>query len=354
MILLEKQNKIPRASILEKEIEADVLDERYLEQNPSEFRRFWYKKFPIHISQIIESLLIRKEYDVILSQSEKVGFPLALLMRIFGMKTPHVVIISRITSVSERQSRRKIWFFKRIKNSVSKFLIWSTVQRQLAIEKLGVDPSKIILVKRGTDQKFWKPEYPETNSICSVGMEARDYLTFIEALRPLNIPCHIAAGIARGEMFDTVKKLYQVKDLPEWITVGKKGAIELRELYAKSRFVVVPLIESDSDNGLTTILEAMAMGKAVICSRTEGQVGLLEDGVSGIFVPQGDVNALRGAILELWNDPEKCIEMGKRGREFIEQNHNLEQFVDMVSKEVKSAVPNLVLEEELEFDQVKV
>ena len=34
-----------------------------------------------------------------------------------------------------------------------------------------------------------------------------------------------------------------------------------------SLFVVMPLLESDTDNGITVILEAMAMGKTVICSR---------------------------------------------------------------------------------------
>jgi len=67
--------------------------------------------------------------------------------------------------------------------------------------------------------------------------------------------------------------------------------LELRDLYARSRFVVAPLVPSESDNGVTVILEAMVMGKPVVCSRTRGQVDVVQDGVTGIYVP-GDAVAV--------------------------------------------------------------
>jgi len=333
---LEKQNRMPRVKLLEDKVSATVLDERYLLKQTPGIRRAIYKHIPAHIAQIIEVFFIQHKFDIILSQSEKVAFPLSYLMKILRLKIPHVVIISRITSVDEKQSQRKKWFLKQIKEYVSKFLIWSKVQRQIAIDELGVKPEKIVLLKRGTDQKFWYPKEKETETdmICSVGMEARDYPTLIEAMRGVDIPCHIAVGSTRGELFDTVKRLYDIKDIPSNISVGRKSHEELRSLYQRCRFVVVTLMESDSDNGLTTILEAMAMGKPVICSKTEGQVGIIEDGVTGIFVPQGDKDALKKAITELWDDPEKCREMGIKGRKFIEENHSMEQFVDAIHNEM--------------------
>ena len=52
------------------------------------------------------------------------------------------------------------------------------------------------------------------------------------------------------------------------------------------------------------------MGKPVICSRTQGQVDVIQDGVTGLFVPVGDPVALRRAMLDLWNDPERAEEDG--------------------------------------------
>jgi glycosyltransferase involved in cell wall biosynthesis len=351
---LENGNKIPRASLLDEAINAELLDERYLQEKSSSIRKFFYKFLPVSASQLIEAFFIMNQYDLILSHKEKVGLPLAFLMKILKINKPHIIIISRITSVDEKKSRQKIWFLNKTKDSISKFIIWSSMQRKVAIERLGIAPEKMILVKRGTDQKFWKPQNRQTDMICSVGMEARDYPTLVEALRPLNIPCHIASGIARGEIFNTVKKLRNIKNLPDFITVGKKKPADLRDLYARSRFVVVPLLPTDSDNGLTSILESMAMGKAVICSRVEGQIDVIQEGVTGIFVPQGDVEAMRQAILDLWNDPERCNKMGLAARKYIEKVHNIEQFTDSIKNELESTLRGKYLNQNGVSQQNKV
>ncbi len=159
------------------------------------------------------------------------------------------------------------------------------------------------------DTRFWRPGDAGDageDLICAVGQEMRDYATLIEALRPLDIPCHIAVGTT---IFGTTtdrwwRQSLAQETLPPSVTVGPKSFTELRELYARSRFVVVPLIPSDNDSGITAILEAMAMGKAVIVTDTPGQVGVLEDGVNCLRVAPFDAVALREAITRLWEDPQ--------------------------------------------------
>ena len=335
---LEIEDKIPRVTLLEDAISAEVLDERYLSEKPPYIRRLIYSIIPASIAQIIEALFIMNRFDLILSHTEKVSFPLALILKWFRSSKPHIVVLSRITSVDNERSKKKIWFLKKTRESITSFLIWSSVQRKIAIERFGVDPEKIKLLKRGVDQFFWSPREAETDMICSAGMEARDYPTLVNALRHLEIPCHIAAGATRGDIFKTVERLYSIEDIPEWVSVGPKTQLDLRSLYARSRFTVVPLLQSDSDNGLTTIIESMAMGKPVICSRTEGQIDVIQEGVTGLFFPQGDSEALRNAIESLWNDPERCEEMGRAARAYIVKHHNLEQFVAAIKSEVYRAV----------------
>ena len=334
---LESKDKIPRVSLLEDAISAEVLDERYLLEKPPKFRKLLYRFIPVSIAQLFEALFIMNKYDVILSHTEKVSFPLALVLKWIRSSKPHIVVLSRITSVNRKASRKKVWFFKQIRDSVTCFLIWSSVQRKLAIAKFGAQPDKMILLKRGVDQLFWSPREVKTDMICSVGMEARDYPTLVDALRNLEIPCHIAAGASRGDIFKTIERLHNIKDIPYWITVGPKKPTDLRALYARSRFTVISLLPSDSDNGLTAILESMAMGRPVICSKTEGQVDIIEDGVTGIYVPQGDPDALHDAIHSLWSDPERCEKMGRAAQAFIAKHHNIEQFVAAIKNEIHRA-----------------
>jgi len=165
----------------------------------------------------------------------------------------------------------------------------------------------------------------------------RDYPTLIEAIRPLSIPCHIAAGAVTTGASNPWLRL-DGRELPASLSVGTKSPDALRALYQQSRFVVIPLIPSDTDNGITAALEAFAMGKAVICTDTPGQVGVLEDGVNCLRVPPRNPQALREAILRLWGDPALCVEMGKAGRELVERRHNIEQWVAGVGAAVASAI----------------
>jgi hypothetical protein len=57
--------------------------------------------------------------------------------------------------------------------------------------------------------------------------------------------------VANGSMPDVGVARWGDRPLPTGVTVGAKSYFELRELYARSRFVAVPLLPSDSDNGIT-------------------------------------------------------------------------------------------------------
>ena len=129
-----------------------------------------------------------------------------------------------------------------------------------------------------------------------------------------------------------------VRQSDENITQGRMTLPQLRELYARSRVVIVPLLHSDTDNGVTCILEAMAMGKPVICSRTRGQVDVIQDGVTGLYVPVGDAVALRAAIASLWNDPDRARQMGLNARSYIEKYHTLEMFTATVRTAAEAAL----------------
>lgn len=333
---LEREDRHPRTTYLERSLNATVLDERWLSRVTG-FRCILYKLLPVTISQIIEASLLSRNVDVIFSHTEKVGLPLGLFLKWMRIKTPHVLTIWRITSSDPVQARWKALFMHLTANYFTSIVLWSSNQRKILCERFAVDPKRVHWIRYGVDQHFWRPMDHAKGMICSVGMEMRDYPTLVKALSGTPIRCHIATGQARGELFDTVRRLYQMRDLPDGLTIGQKNYIQLRELYAKSKFVVIPLLETDSDNGLTTIVEAMAMGKPVICSRVEGQIDLIEDGVTGLLVPQGDVEALREAMMSLWLNPQRVRVMGQRARAFIESYHCLEESLDQVIEVVRQA-----------------
>ena len=321
---LEDRDLSPRVSLYERYLESDMLDERFMQRRVPRWRLALYRLVPKPLDQVLEAFIIRNRYDAVVTWAERFGFPFALLLMLTGSKTPNVTLNSWITG------RKKARLLKLVHRRISRILLWSSVQREFAVKELGIPADRITFIRKFADQRFWRPMDVPTDMICAAGMEMRDYPTMIRALQGLDIPCHIAVGLTRGVLFDTVSAIHDMGELPQNITVGRKSSKDLRDLYARSRFVVIPLRPSDTDNGLTCMLEAMAMGKAVICSRTKGQVDVMVDGVTGIFVPQGDPQAMREAIVRLWNDPALAGEMGRKGREHIEKYHSIEQFVDSV------------------------
>ncbi len=328
---LEAASEYPRVTFYRDELNSDMLDEHYLAKAPA-LRRMFYALLPAFFAQVIEAWFVMRRYDAVVSWGERFGLPLAVLMKLTGRRVPHVGIFGWPAKGS------KALMLKFAQSHCHRLVLWSSVQRKKVTEELGVPAGKIDFVKWPVDQKFFRPMERETDMICAVGSEMRDYPTLLAVLKELPIPCHIAAGTLVEKNSKWVEAAERHEDIPPHVTIGKMPLVELRDLYARSRFVVIPLHETETDNGVTCILESFAMGKPVICSRTIGQVDVIEEGITGMFVPVGDVDALRAAILSLWNDPQRVAEMGRAARAYIERYATLEQFTASVRASVKRAM----------------
>ena len=93
-----------------------------------------------------------------------------------------------------------------------------------------------------------------------------------------------------------------------------------RRALERCRALVLP---SHSEGMPNAVLEAMAAGRAVIATRVGGVPELVEEGRSGLLVEAGDVGALAGAILRLARDRSEAVAMGARGREIVEDRHDV-------------------------------
>jgi glycosyltransferase involved in cell wall biosynthesis len=203
---------------------------------------------------------------------------------------------------------------------------------KMIVEDFGVPRVKTHVVAQPVDELFWRPfEVQAGNLICAVGGEERDYPTLFRAVDGVQVDVEVAAGtvtwIESAEIGDqaVVPKGQLTHDVvPANVRVASRKHDGLRDLYARSRFVVVPVREVKFDAGVTALTEAMAMGKAVIATRTPGLADLFDDGEEGLFVPPGDAAALRAAIQRLLDDPAEAERMGRAGRARIERAHRLD------------------------------
>ena len=87
---------------------------------------------------------------------------------------------------------------------------------------------------------------------------------------------------------------------------------ELGAYYERAAVVAAPSLREGYG---VAAREAMAWGRPVVASAVGGLTDAVEDGVTGLLVPPGDVQALRAAIVRLLGDPELRRRLGTAGRE---------------------------------------
>jgi glycosyltransferase involved in cell wall biosynthesis len=332
----ESAGEHPRVLLFEDRLCSEMLAGSSLLRLPAP-RRWLYRLLPRYLGQVLEAYRRRGRYDVVLSWGEPLSLLFALVLKLTGSRTRHVALMYWISPP------KKAVLLRAVHSHIDRIITWSSVQRAFAIDRLHIPPGKITLVHHPVDQQFWYPVETTTDMICAVGNEMRDYPTFLRAMRGLDIRCHIAAREIpprASRKLATIGSILSAGGLPPNITVGPRSYRDLRALYARSRFVVIPLRPTDTDNGLRTTLESMAMAKAVICSRVQGQVDVIEHGKTGLLIPQGDAQALREAIQYLWDHPDVAEAMGKAGRLRIEQHHTFDQFVERVRDVVEGTIPS--------------
>jgi glycosyltransferase involved in cell wall biosynthesis len=269
-----------------------------------------------------------RDHSVVFSDGEHVGIPLALALAL-GPAHPHVVIGHWLTR------RKKGVFFRTLKahRRMTRIIVHSRTQLERATSELGIPRDLLQFAPYCADTKFWRPlDVPEESVIMSAGREQRDYAILDRACTGLGQQLLIAAG-----------SLYSPNSactLPpptSTALVRQVDYVELREWYARATVVVVPLLPNDFQAGVTTLLEAMAMEKAVVVSATDGQRDIVVDGETGILVPPGDEKALREAVERLLKDPSERKRLGRNARRAVSEHFSLDRYVDTLSANLREA-----------------
>lgn len=108
--------------------------------------------------------------------------------------------------------------------------------------------------------------------------------------------------------------------------LGPRWGNEMEDLLAGAHFTVVP--SKWHENFPYVIVQSFAMGKPVIGSDRGGIPEMIEDQVSGIVYDATDIGALAESLSTLWNDKARCLEMGKRAKEYADTEYSDVRFYD--------------------------
>jgi glycosyltransferase involved in cell wall biosynthesis len=110
---------------------------------------------------------------------------------------------------------------------------------------------------------------------------------------------------------------------------------ELGPWYERAAVVAAP---SRREGYGVAVREAMAWGRPVVASAVGGLLDAVEDGVTGLRVPPGDVGALRAALERLLGDAELRARLGAAAREKAQRQLSLDVAAERLEAVYREAV----------------
>lgn len=292
-----------------------------------------YKRFRDTIKATWKILTCREQYDVLYATHTRGIEPIILLHAIGLYRRPIVVwhhqpIVPAKNILRESLARL---FYKGMDHMFffSQKLIDDSLRSQKA------DANRMSMAHWGADMDFYDNlPYDKTESIpfISTGKELRDFPTLIEAFNDTQLPLTIFVQRQLQPEFDKIPILSSHID----IHYGDRlMPYEIAQKVAQSKCVCICCRKSNYTVGLTTVVEAMALGLPILCTRNLQMPMDIEAEGIGMWIEPGDLKGWEQALQYISTHPEEARAMGKRGKALANKYYNVNQCAADVSKVLK-------------------
>lgn len=214
------------------------------------------------------------------------------------------------------------------------------------VGELGYAPRKIRLVRNGVDPADYPfvpveqrstelarelgiaPDEPVAGIVAAVRPE-KDHATFLRAAKLVlqRLPNARFLVVGRGRYpadLERIEALARELGIAERVVFTGRRAdvadvVALMDVFCLTSYTVecFPI----------SLLEAMAVGRAAVCTAVGGVPDIIDDGVTGYAVAPRDPVALAERLVELLADPARAEKMGRAARERLEARFTLESSV---------------------------
>ena len=143
---------------------------------------------------------------------------------------------------------------------------------------------------------------------------AKGFRHFVDAVPRVlaNVPAARFVLVGDGELRDELERRIASLDLPAGVLTLTGWRDDVPELLPCFDLFV----SSSVEEGLgTTVMQAMAVGTAVVVTDAGGLPEVVGSGKAGLVVPADDAAALAGGIVRALNDPDLRARMARAGRD---------------------------------------
>ena len=200
-------------------------------------------------------------------------------------------------------------------------------------DSYGPAARRLVRIYNGIDlDRFaWAPPRAMGGDILAVGrlVEKKGFPILIEAIRLLraagrDVTCRIIGG---GEEQANLAAQIAASNLGGAVALlGPRPQGEVIRLIREAAVLACPCVVGHDGNrdGLPTVLlEAMALGTPCVATDVTGIPELVQDGRTGLCIPEGDPEALAAALARMLDDHALRQRVSRAGRDLIEREFDI-------------------------------
>lgn len=251
---------------------------------------------------------------------------IAFLVKVFGYESPRIMLLGFIYTQRSSQllTTLKYIYFSRILASTNCVVCHSKeeVEKNKKLfksinTKFAYMPYGLHLELPAGGVKKIDGEYA-----LSAGRSGRDYDLLIRCFSELGYPLHIICDSSNA-----------IKDqlMPPNIQIFRQcyGDCYINQL-ASAKLVVIPIAVDDISAGQMVLLQAMALQKPIIITHTNTTYHYVEHNKTAILVEKGNLEQMKSAVKELWNDNELAADLSKHGKRKFEEQYSMAAYVSNI------------------------
>lgn len=205
----------------------------------------------------------------------------------------------------------------------------------------GVDPDRVVTVRSAIDTaagptgcgdrdaflaEFSLPAQGRVAGMAAQFIERKGHDVLLDAIPAVvaSVPEARFVLFGRGPLEERIRDRIAREGLSDYVRVAGFRE-DLRSLLPCLDLVVHPAFKE----GLgVALLEAGAAGLPVVASRAGGIPEVVVDGSTGLLTEPGNPTALAEALIRVMGDAERCSEMGRAARRFVEEERSVAAMVE--------------------------
>jgi glycosyltransferase involved in cell wall biosynthesis len=253
----------------------------------------------------------------------------------FGVLTPAPPLVaSRRVDFHLSSNSFSRWKYRQ----VSRFIAASSAIRDILVED-GIPAAQVTIVHDGIDVgrvqrlpaldlhvEFWLPRGVPVlvNVGALVGHKGQRHLLDAMPLAMREVPDVHLVILGEGELRTSLER--QVKELHLERAVRMPGFRE--EVLSLMKSADLFVMSSVTEGLGSAVLDAMAMGLAVVGTSAGGIPEAVVHGETGLLVPPADPDSLAQAIVRLLKDPEERRGYGAAGQSRVARHFGVDRLVD--------------------------